>query len=95
MYKIGILKFPTCTSLKIQYSFFLMGNKKKNEAINELVTASFCIPPFDEQFIIFRYKKMAEDFGDAALSGDSHGGGHSGGGGMDVIAKFAYESSLR
>lgn len=96
MYKVGISKFPTCTSLKIQFSFFLMGIRKKNEAINELVTASHYNPPFDEQFIIFRYKKMAEDYGDAALSGDSHGGGgNAGGGGMDVIAKFAYESSLR
>ena len=51
-------------------------------------------PPFDEQFIIFRYKKMSEDYGD--MGGDSHSGSSGGaGGGMDVIAKFAYESSIR
>jgi hypothetical protein len=45
-------------------------------------------PPFDEQFVIYRYQKMSEDFGDSP-HGESHGGG------MDVVAKFAYESSLR
>jgi len=29
MYKAGIQKFPTCTSLKIQYSFFLMERMNK------------------------------------------------------------------
>jgi hypothetical protein len=56
MYRIGIQKFPNCTPLKIQYAFFLMERmNKKNEAIMELSQAAIYNPPFDEQFIIFRY----------------------------------------
>lgn len=88
MYRVGIQKFPTCTSLKIQYAFFLMERmNKKTEAIAELHNASLFNPPFDEQFIIYRYKKMSEDFGDSLSEGS--------GGGLDVVAKFAYESSFR
>jgi hypothetical protein len=46
-------------------------------------------PPFDEQFLVYRYQKISEDFGEGG-SGDAHGSG-----GMDIVAKFAYESSLR
>ena len=60
---------------------------KKQEAIAELTQAELFNPPFDEQFIIYRYKKMSEDFGDSPH--ESHAGG------LDVVAKFAYESSLR
>ena len=90
MYRLGIQKFPTCTSLKIQYAFFLMERmNKKQEAIAELSQASALAPPFDEQFLVYRYQKISEDFGDGS------GGDHSGSGGMDIVAKFAYESSLR
>jgi hypothetical protein len=41
MYRLGIQKFPTCTSLKIQYAFFLMERmNKKQEAIAELLSAT-------------------------------------------------------
>ena len=60
---------------------------KKQEAISELTQAEMFNPPFDEQFIIYRYQKMSEDFGDNPHEGHS--------GGLDVVAKFAYESSLR
>ena len=87
MYRQGIQKFPTCTSLKIQYAFFLMERmNKKAEAIAELTQASMFNPPFDEQFVIYRYKKMSEDFGESTNDGSA---------GMDVVAKFAYDSSLR
>ena len=65
MFKQGITKFPNCTSLKIQYAFFLMGKmNKKQEAMQELASATQFKPPFDEQFLIFRYQKMLEDYGD-------------------------------
>ena len=44
-------------------------------------------PPFDEQFIIYRYKKLSEDYNDNPSEGQAAG--------MDVIAKFAYDSSFR
>jgi hypothetical protein len=62
---------------------------KKAEAIAELNSASQLTPPFDEQFLIYRYQKISEDFGDGS-GGDAHGNG-----GMDMVAKFAYENSLR
>jgi hypothetical protein len=91
MYRSGIQKFPSCTSLKIQYAFFLMDRmNKKNDAINELNQALALNPPFDEQFLLYRYQKISEDFGDGSgAGGDSHGNG------MDMAAKFAYENSLR
>ena len=64
---------------------------KKNEAIIELTQASSLSPSFDEQFLLYRYQKISEDFGEGGgSSGDSHGNG-----GMDMVAKFAYENSLR
>lgn len=49
MYKVAIAKFPTCTSLKIQFAFFLMERmNKKQDAIAELMQASAYNPPFDE-----------------------------------------------
>ena len=46
-------------------------------------------PPFDEQFLIFRYQKMMEDFGDSINEANA------GGGEMDIVQKYAYESNLR
>jgi hypothetical protein len=37
MYRIGIQKFPTNSSLRISYAFFLIEKmNKKNEALSEL-----------------------------------------------------------
>ena len=91
MYRFGLQKFPTCTSLKIQYAYFLMDRmNKKTDALNELSQASVINPPFDEQFLVYRYQKISEDFGEGGAGGDPHGNG-----GMDMAAKFAYENSLR
>ena len=91
MYRLGIQKFPTCTALKIQYAFFLMDRmNRKPEAVAELMQAAALNPPFDEQFLVYRYQKISEDFGDG-----SGGDGHGGSGGMDLVAKFAYDQSLK
>jgi hypothetical protein len=61
----------------------------------ELNLANSFSPSFEEKFIIFRYLKMSEDYDDV---GDSNANGAAGGGAgeeMDVVAKFAYESSMR
>lgn len=44
-------------------------------------------PGFDEEFLIFRYRKMIEEYGD--------GVGHHNSSGLDIIAKFAYDSGYR
>jgi len=69
LYRIGIQKFPTSTSLIIAYAFFLMERRQRiHEAIRELTSAEAFRPPFDEQFIIYRYKKMNEDQGDDLIA---------------------------
>lgn len=62
--------------------------KRKQEAISELTFATKFSPAFEEQFIIYRYLKMSDDYDDVGEGG--HGGEE-----MDVVAKFAYDSSLR
>ena len=63
---------------------------KKSDALNELTSALTLNPPFDEQFLLYRYQKLSEDFGEGSGAGDAHGNG-----GMDMAAKFDYENSLR
>ena len=56
MYQNGISKFSLCTSLRINFSFFLMermNNTKK--ALTELKNCEKYNPSFEEEFIIFRY----------------------------------------
>jgi len=89
MYRIGIQKFPTSTFLKIQFGFFLLERlNKKNEAMQELNLAQKFNPTFDEQFIIYRYKKIIEDYGDHNMSEGQRGN-------LDIVSKYAYEASVR
>ena len=62
--------------------------RKKQEGIAELTFASQFNPPFEEQFIIYRYQKMSEDFEDVNEDEDSEEE-------VDIVQKYAYESSLR
>jgi len=79
MFKVGIQKFPNCTSLKMSYAFFLMHRLKKvHQALEELTNALEYSPPFDEQFIIFRYRRYCEESGyQTEASGSSHQGSSS------------------
>lgn len=62
MYFYGIRKFPNNTALRISYSFFLIEKMKmKQQALQELNAAEMTKPSFDEEFIIFRYRKIIED----------------------------------
>lgn len=86
MYRAGIQKFPSCTTLRVQYALFLMDlMNKKQESAAELNQANELSPPFEDEFLVYRYQKLSEDFGDGA------NGEH----GSDLAAKFAYESSFR
>jgi hypothetical protein len=90
MYRAAMRKFPSCTALRIQYAFFLLDHLgKKQEAKAEFIFANQFSPSFEEKFIIFRYLKMMEDYDDVGE------GGNAGGEEIDVVAKFAYDSSLR
>jgi len=49
MYRSGIQKFPTNSSLRLQYAFFLIDKmNKKHEALAELNIAETLNPTFDE-----------------------------------------------
>ena len=85
MYQNGISKFSLCTSLRINYSFFLMermNNKKK--ALTELKNCEKYNPSFEEEFIIFRY--------DDKKNGGGGGGENEGGQELDVVANLAYSN---
>jgi hypothetical protein len=59
MYFYGIKKFPNNTSLRISYAFFLLERMQgKQQALQELNQAAQNKPPFDEQFIIYRYSRI-------------------------------------
>ena len=61
----------------------------KNLALSELCNAEKYNPPFDEQFIIYRYKKLMED----EIS--DLGGSNELSGNLDVVSLLAYESHFR
>ena len=92
MYKAAMRKVPSCTALRILYALFLLDYmKRKQEAMVELNLANQFSPSFEEKFIIFRYLKMSEDYDDVGESNTNGAGGEE----IDVVAKFAYESSMR
>ncbi|EGR30840.1 PAS domain S-box family protein [Ichthyophthirius multifiliis] len=63
IYQNGLKKFPTCTKLRISYAFFLMERfqNKREKCFQQLKIAEKTKPSFDEQFIIYRYKKILEE----------------------------------
>jgi len=88
MYFFGIKKFPNNTSLMISYAFFLLEKMHtKQQALQELTQAETNSPAFDEQFIIYRYKKIIED--EIAESQNE------GQGGMDVVSEVAFQTHLK
>lgn len=88
MYFDGIKKFPNNTALRISYAFFLLEKMhSKQQALQELTQAEQNKPSFDEQFIIFRYKKILEDE-IAERQNDGQGG-------LDVVSEVAFQNHLR
>ena len=87
MYQNGISKFSLCTSLRINFSFFLMermNNTKK--ALIELKNCEKYNPSFEEEFIIFRYcENNAGQENDAEDEGDDDEG-------LDIVANIAYKN---
>ena len=85
----GLSKFPSCTSLRIAYAFFLK-DKMNNRtlAINELLSAEKHHPAFDEQFLIYRYRKLIEDeMADVQTDNQT--------GTLDAISMIAYDNYMR
>ncbi|CAD8110290.1 unnamed protein product [Paramecium sonneborni] len=61
-YLDGLEQFPECVNLKISYSYFLLDKMQlKQQALNQLNLAESCDPSFDQQFFIYRYKRIIEE----------------------------------
>ena len=89
MYQNGISKFSLSTTLRINYSFFLMermNNTKK--ALIELKNCEKYNPSFEEEFIIFRYcESNAAQENEKEEEGDDDEG-------LDIVANIAYKNHL-
>ena len=91
MYQNGISKFPSCTTLRMNYSFFLMermNNRKK--ALIELKNCDKYNPSFEEEFIIFRFcDNQAGSGGDGGDDDDDDDDD-----GLDIVSAIAYRNHL-
>lgn len=86
MFFYGIKKFPNNTNLRLAYSFYLLEYKKyKQQSLQELSMAEQNHPPFDVDFIIYRYKKIIED--EIAESQND--------GNMDIVSEMAFQNHMR
>lgn len=59
MFKSGIKKFPNCTKLRLSYAFFQLEQlKNKERAYEEFTNSAQLDPSFQQQFSIYRFKKI-------------------------------------
>lgn len=85
MYQMAISKFPFCTSLRVNYSYFLMERMSNNrQALLELKNAEKYGPSFEEQFIIYRFNKL--------ISEQGGGGEEAEEGELDMVSAMAYKN---
>ncbi|MDR3582384.1 MAG: hypothetical protein P4L67_03890 [Candidatus Pacebacteria bacterium] len=92
LFQQGLGKFPSSTMMRIAYALFLKEKmNNKNMAISELFHAEKSSPPFDEQFVIYRYRKLMEEEM-TEVQGEGNGGQSSN---MDVVSIIAYDNHLR
>ncbi|CAD8209105.1 unnamed protein product [Paramecium pentaurelia] len=83
-----IKKFPNEINLRIRYAFFLLDNmKQRQQAINELIQAETLSPSLDNDFVIFRYKKIIEEEMNAAQNETL--------GNLDVATEIAFQNNMR
>ncbi len=85
IFQNGISRFTSCTSLRLSYSFFLLERlNKKQQATLELNNTLKYGPRFEEQFIIYRYKKLIEEYtSDVAADSEES---------LDVVSNIAYKN---
>lgn len=89
IYEQGIRKFRNSARLRITFAFFLierLNNKKK--ALEQLIVAETLNPNFEEEFLIYRYKKIIDE------KLDEQGGGEPGEE-VDIVGIIAFETHLR
>ncbi|KAL4493019.1 hypothetical protein ABPG72_020798 [Tetrahymena utriculariae] len=88
VYLNGVKKFPASTKLRISYAFFLTERmKRKDLAYEQFDIAGRTKPSFDEEFIIYRFKKMYEENQQNDNDGDD--------GDDDIIQQIKFDSALQ
>lgn len=93
LYISGIKKFKLSIRLRISYAFFLMEKLNlKKKALEQLSLAENFNPGFEEEFLIYRYKKIIEDnIGEDARNSDPNEVQHE----VDVVGMIAFESHMK
>ena len=73
LFQFGISKFSDNIKLKIYYSLFLIQRmNKKFQALNEITACEkLQNKSFEDEFILYRYKRHYEEFGDFKFGDDS------------------------
>ncbi|KRX01054.1 PAS domain [Pseudocohnilembus persalinus] len=62
LYAMTLTKYPNCITLRINHALFLLDiMKSSQQTLQELHLAEQLDPQFDEQFQIYRYKKIIEE----------------------------------
>ncbi|CAD8192732.1 unnamed protein product [Paramecium pentaurelia] len=91
IFTLSLTRFPNCTELRISHSLFLMEKMQSNQqALQELVAAEQEKPYMDEQFIIYRLKKLIEEqmFENSKSSKNPAAG-------IDAVNELTTENNLR
>lgn len=85
LFESALGKFPFDNTLRLSYCYFLLEYlNKKRTAIQELETIENCYPNYEQQFIVYRYKKLIEEQAFDYNIDES----------IDVISAIAYEKTL-
>jgi hypothetical protein len=62
MFNLGLKKFPKYIQLRIDFASFLQSKMKDRKgSLNELSLAEKMKPSLDQQFMIFRQRRIIED----------------------------------
>ena len=86
-YLNALHKYQSSASLRIAFALFLyLTQKQKVKAKQELEFAEKCCPSFDQQFMIFRYKKLIIE--DLDMNQNQNEA-------LDIASSIAYESHFR
>ena len=86
LYNIALSKHTENVFLRMSYAIFLRERlKNKKQCFIELATAESNKPRFDQEFLIYRYRKMVEETPDHTESLDEEST-------LDVVAGMAYNN---
>lgn len=70
IYSNGTKKFKISTKIRLAYAFFLMERRNdKKKALKQLKYAETLKPSFDQQFTIYRFKKIIKDLNPRLTNG--------------------------